>query len=270
MTARPLPCRCRPGGTTNSLVRISLLSLVLLACLLGVVADGSQKAIAGQTQTIPSQTQPEISAPPPITRQPGAYPSPANPVMPGQGNTREIPPPPAPAPIAPQPGQTREIPLPEVFRGCWTGQVADVDSIQPLRYGTGRPVWLTKSYTLCYKQVGNSDRWHLTFAESSVSDTSEVSDQRQSIKVRSVSGPDRAELTAFLHFRAAQGDVLGLLTGATLVVDELTTLDCTIAPDHGVMSVSARVFVEDNNAPTFRVIWHTRFLRRGAGAAFAP
>jgi hypothetical protein len=266
MTARPLPCHLWPGGTTSRLVRISLLSLT---CALGVFVDGSRSALAGQTQTIPSQTQPEISPPPPITRQPGSFPSPANPVMPGQGNTREIPPP-APAPVLPLPGQTREIPLPEVFRGCWTGQVADVDSIQPLRYGTGRPVWLTKSYTLCYKQVGNSDRWHLTFAESSVSDPSEVSDQRQSIKVKSISGPDRAELTAFLHFRAAQGDILGLLTGATQVVDELTTLDCTIAPDHSVMSVNASVFVEDNNAPTFRVIWHTRFLRSGASAALNP
>ena len=266
MSAWPLPCFLR-GGAISTLFRLSLLSL---ACLLGIVADGSQSAIAGQTQTIPSQTQPEISAPPPpITRQPGT--SPGNPVIPGQGNTREIPPPPAPTPVAPWPGQTREIPLPEVFRGCWTGQVADVDSIQPLRYGTGRPVWLTKSYTLCYKQVGNSDRWHLTFAESSVSDpSSDVSDQRQSIKVKSVSGPDHAELSAFLHFRAEQGNILGLLTGATQVVDELTSLDCSISPDHGVMTVYASVFVEDDNAPTFRVIWHTRFLRSGAGAAMDP
>ena len=91
---------------------------------------------------------------------------------------------------------TREIPLPEIFRGCWAGEVPGVDLMTPLTAAATHVQWLTKLYTLCYKQVGGGDRWRLTFVETSVAQRSMVSDQRQSISVKSVAGRDRAELTA--------------------------------------------------------------------------
>jgi hypothetical protein len=47
---------------------------------------------------------------------------------------------------------TREIPLPEVFQGCWQGQVTHLDSLRAL---SGQPpgLWITKTYHLCYRRV---------------------------------------------------------------------------------------------------------------------
>jgi hypothetical protein len=206
------------------------------------------RAFAGQIQTIPSQRNPPaLPAPPPaLTHQPSEA-LPANPILPG-----------------PQ-GNTRELPLPEVFRGCWSGDVARVDSIEPLNPDARRIIWLTKSYTLCYKQVGYGARWQLTFAEGSVANRGEVSDQRQTIKVKSVSGADRALLTAYLHFRAPVIDMFGRPTGMINTLDELTDLDCLVMSADGVMDVRAAVFVENDDRPYARIIWHTRLRRTVAG-----
>jgi hypothetical protein len=212
-------------------------SFVILISLAG-------SAPAAQIETLPSQQIPEARTTPPlITRQPGRIPS-LPPTLP-----------------APQ-GNTREIPLPEVFRGCWSGSVPRVDSMQPLSPDMGRLIWLTKTYTLCYKQAGYNGKWQLTFAEGAVADRREVSDQRQLIKVKSVSGPDRAELTAYLHFRT-HGFVGfgGIARPSTL--DELTQLDCNVLPEQGLMTVSAAVFVETNGEPYAEVTWHTNFFRAG-------
>jgi hypothetical protein len=162
---------------------------------------------------------------------------------------------------APQ-GNTREIPLPEVFRGCWSGSVPNVDSMRPFSPDMSRLIWLTKTYTLCYKQAGYNGKWQLTFAEGTVADRREVSDQRQSIRVKSVSGPDRAELTAYLHFRT-RGFIWfgGIARPSTL--DELTHLHCNVRPELNLMTVSAAVFVETNGEPYAEVTWHTNFFRTG-------
>jgi hypothetical protein len=167
---------------------------------------------------------------------------------------------------APQ-GATREIPLPEVFRGCWRGSVAQIDSLVPLDLSAGRTIWLTKSYTLCYKQVGYNGKWRLTFAEGSVADRRQVRDQRQSIRVKSVSGSDRAELTAYLHFRAPVVGMFGSPTGLVNTMDELTQLHCYITPDQSTMEVRASVFVENDDRPYANITWHTRFLRTAASAS---
>jgi hypothetical protein len=162
---------------------------------------------------------------------------------------------------APQ-GNIREIPLPELFRGCWSGSVYSLDSMQPLSPDTGRLIWLTKTYTLCYKQAGYNGKWQLTFAESAVADRREVSDQRQSIRVKSVSGPDRAELTAYLHFRThGFAGFGGIARPSTL--DELTHLHCNVQRKRNLMTVSAAVFVETNGEPYAEVTWHTNFFRTG-------
>lgn len=204
----------------------------------------SGSAPAAQFETLPSQQIPEARpTSPPLMRQPLETP----------GVPFQLP--------APQ-GNTREIPLPEVFRGCWSGSVPRVDSMQPLNPDMGRLIWLTKTYILCYKQAGYNGRWELTFAEGAVADRREVSDQRQSIKVKSVSGPDRAELTGYLHFRT-RGFVGfgGLARPSTL--DELAHLHCNVQPERDVMTVSASVFVETNGEPYGEVTWHTNFFRTG-------
>ena len=200
--------------------------------------------MAAQLEPLPSQQIPAPGpTPPPILRQPGEAPvSPFR--MPG-----------------PQ-GNTREIPLPEVFRGCWSGSVYRLDSMRPLSPEMGRLIWLTKRYTLCYKQAGYNGKWRLTFAEGEVADRREVSDQRQSIRVKSVSGPDRADLTAYLHFRT-HGFVGfgGVARPSTL--DELAHLQCNVQHERDLMTVSAAVFVETNGEPYAEVTWHTNFFRTG-------
>jgi len=162
---------------------------------------------------------------------------------------------------APQ-GNTREIPLPQVFRGCWSGSVPRLDSVQPLSVDSSRLIWLTKTYLLCYKQAGYNGKWQLTFAESAVADHSEVSDQRQLIKVKSVKGPNRAELTAYLHFRThGFASFAGLAQPS--VLDELTHLHCNVLPRQELMTVNAEVFVETNGEPYAKVTWHANFFRRG-------
>src|SRR5437016_1330765 len=128
------------------MVRIRL-GLIVVAIFLSISTSATRPASAGQVQTLPSQQIPEPQpTPPPMTRQPGED---------------LIIPPRLPAPQ----GNTREIPLPEVFRGCWAATVPRVDSVQPLTPNAGIPIWLTKTYTLCYKQAGDSGKWQLTFAE---------------------------------------------------------------------------------------------------------
>ncbi len=199
-------------------------------------------APAAQIATLPSQQIPEVRpTPPPITRQPGEIPG-----LPGQ----------LPAPQ----GNTREIPLPEVFQGCWSGSVPRIDSMQPLSPDVRRLIWLTKTYLLCYKQAGYNGKWQLTFAEGAVADRSEASDQRQFIKVKSVNGPNHAELTAYLHFRTHRYVGFGGIAQPT-TLDELTHLHCNVLPERNLMTVSAEVFVETNGEPYANVTWHTNFFR---------
>jgi hypothetical protein len=138
--------------------------------------------------------------------------------------------------------------------------VPRVDSIEPLSPEMGRLIWLTKTYTLCYKQAGYGGKWQLTFAESAVADRQEVSDQRQVIKVKSVSGPGRAELTAYLHFRTRGFSWFGGIARPS-TLDELSHLHCDVHAGGDVMAVNAKVFVETDGEPYAEVSWHTNFLR---------
>jgi hypothetical protein len=204
-------------------------------------------ALAAQVQTLPSQQIPETPRSAPLFRRQ----LPESPGLRLQLPTAQ--------------GNTREIPLPRVFRGCWSGFVDSLDSIRPLNPDLGRLIWLTKTYTLCYKQAGYKGKWQLTFAKGAVAAGREVSDQRQAIKVDSVTGPDRAELTAYLHFRT-QGFVgfRGVARPSTL--DELTHLHCEAHPAQNLMFVRAEVFVETNGEPYAEVTWHANFFRTGEQA----
>jgi hypothetical protein len=143
--------------------------------------------------------------------------------------------------------------------------VPKVDSIDPIDPLAGRTIWLTKAYTLCYKQAGSNGKWTLTYAEGAVANRREVSDQRQAIKVKSVTGSDRAEITAYLHFRAPTMSLFGF-TGNVNTLDELSHLHCRVMPDQQTMEVRAWVFVEQNGRPSVNIMWHTRFFRTAATA----
>jgi hypothetical protein len=213
------------------------------AVLVSLCTPSSSRA--GQVQTLPSQQVPQSTPTPrPFIRQPGE--NQRLPVFPG-----------------PQ-GNTREIPLPQVFRGCWSGSVPDVDSFRPLRPDAVNLIWLTKTYTLCYKQAGYSSKWQLTFAESKVANPREATDQRQSIKVKAVNGPNRAELVGYLHFRThAFVNFWGAAKADTL--DELTHLHCDVIPEQEMMAVKAVVFVERNGQPDVSLTWHANFFRDMGG-----
>jgi hypothetical protein len=221
-----------------------LAALAVASLLMALPAD---RVLAGQVETLPTQqTIPLPSRPaPPLTNQ-------SQP----QENENTI-----PQQLPGSQGDTREIPLPQVFRGCWRGSVPRIDSLEPIAPQARQTIWLTKSYTLCYKQTGYNGKWQLTFAEGEVSDRQVVSDQRQVIKVKSVSGPDRAELTAYLHFRARPLTMFGMPGFGMNTLDELTHLHCYITPDDGAMNVQAAVFVENNDRPYANITWHTQFVR---------
>jgi hypothetical protein len=220
---------------------------IAVGALVLAITSVTLRALAGQVETLPSQQIPEPQrTPPPITRQPGD-----NLVIP-------------PRLPAPQ-GSTREIPLPQVFRGCWTGSVPAIDSLQPLSPDIGYTIWLTKIYTLCYKQVGYNGKWQLTFAEGTVENRREVTDQRSSIRVKSVTDSNHVELTAYLHFRSRPFvNFWGAARGST--VDELAHLKCRVIPGRNLMAVSAVVFVEHDGEPDANITWHTNFARSSAAS----
>lgn len=241
------PLQILPTGQAE-LSRASVLAVAIFFAFSLIVAWPPRAALAGQVQTLPSQQVPlpPPPSPPAIQSQPHGLP-PTPPILPGPQNN------------------TKEIPLPEIFRGCWSGLVRQVDSIVPLNNSVGNVIWLTKSYTLCYKQSGYNGKWRLTFAEGSVANRNEVSDQRQSIRVDAVSGPDHARLSAYLHFRARQPGIFGI-PGQLNDVDELAHLDCLVMPDNSVMLVRGDVFVEYDGRPWVNIRWHTRFMRSDPGS----
>jgi hypothetical protein len=251
MAVRSAPSRsrfCAVVITCAVVFAPSNLALSILAVLIEFGLRPVLVAHAQQVQVLPSQQKPSVKNLP--RDQPAPSQSETIPTLPQQ-------------PMTPGgPGSNmREIPLPEIFRGCWSGEVAAVDSMTPLSPDATHVRWLTKLYKLCYKQISASDRWHLTFAETSVAQRSIVSDQRQSVSVKSVAGGDRAELTAYLHFRAPQLNLFDLPSGVVNTLDELTQLHCTVTPDDDAMDVRAQVFVENNGESWVQMTWHTRLLR---------
>ncbi len=230
------------------MTRIDLIVLLPLVVTFSSVLSREPGALAAQAQVAPSQGEvpaPEAGAPSGQQLKPGI-----------------------PEFLTPQRGSnTREIPLPEVFRGCWSGTVPRVDSMVRLSPSTEPIGWLTKSYRLCYKQIGYGGKWQLTFAQSEVAERWRVSDQRQSIEVQSVSRDNRAELAAYLHFRAARIDAsTGLPSDVIDAVDELTHLSCHVLPGNDVLVVHAQVYVEQDRHPFVSITWHTRFWRTGQGS----
>ena len=147
MAVRSALSRSRFGAIGATRAVIFTVSLIAFSTDLGL--RPVSMARAQQVQILPSQQKPSAEDLPhdrPAPSQSETIPTiPQHPVMPDH------------------PGSNiREIPLPEIFRGCWAGEVSEVDSITPLSPDAVHVRWLTKLYKLCYKQVGAGDRWHLT------------------------------------------------------------------------------------------------------------
>jgi hypothetical protein len=247
MAVRAAPSRSR-FRATGAITRAVIVASSLIAFSTDLGLRPAILARAQQVQILPSQQKPsgeDLPRDQPAPSQSETIPSmPQHPAMPDNPGSN-----------------VREIPLPEIFRGCWVGEVPAVDSMTPLSPDAVHVRWLTKLYKLCYQQVAAGDRWHLTFAETSVAERSIVSDQRQAVSVKSVAGRDRAELTAYLHFRAPQLNLFDLPSGVVNTLDELTQLHCAVTPNHDAMEVQAEVFVENNGESWVQITWHTRLLR---------
>ena len=150
-------------------MRTRILILCTLLCGQASIATRAARAQHAGVPGPSNQNQPYV--PPPIRlapsngdggrqhdstaaemEQPPAQPQPA--------------PPPPPMNVAPMTAQAAPA-LPAVFRGCWQGQVVQLDWIrsEPGAHKIG--FWTPKKYRLCYRRVGNQP-FKLTFTEAGI------------------------------------------------------------------------------------------------------
>ncbi len=179
----------------------------------------------------------------------------------GASGTLEIPPPapqgaqPAPTAIAPGGQSTLEIPLPQVFRGCWTGVVADIDSLK--MYSPPEiSQWVPKTYRICYVRSADGP-FHPTISQTGMVDVSgQMSNVRGVLKVISTDGKTTAQMRALLRFDESTRNVFGY-SRKVGTVEELTNMSCRI--EGGVMHVTATVFGQWNGSPWCEMTWHADF-----------
>jgi hypothetical protein len=144
--------------------------------------------------------------------------------------------------------------LPATFRGCWQGQVNQLDWIkrEPGAHKVG--FWTPKTYRLCYKRVG-SRPFQLTFTEHGVEPNEKIINPRGHVVPVRTDGRAYAAMRAQLHFDEYSS---GWNPAAqTFAVDETTHLNCQIAGDD--MTVSADVYGTRDGEPWFRAHWRADF-----------
>jgi hypothetical protein len=242
----------------------------MFAC--GLASIGIRSARAQTTLEVPgpaNQNQPYAPprpAPPPVTWAPSGsdngdaiqllppqwwMPAPAQPQS-------AAPPPPPPAPpvnVAPMTAQAAPA-LPSVFRGCWSGQVTQLDWI---RREPGAPkvgYWTPKTYRLCYKRIGNQP-FTLTFTETGVEPSDKIVNPHGRVVPISTDGRAYASMRSRLHFDEYKSRADGF--SPTFAVDETANLDCRIVGDD--MMVSADVYGTRDGEPWFRAHWRADFHR---------
>jgi len=146
--------------------------------------------------------------------------------------------------------------LPAVFRGCWNGQVNQLDWIrrEPGAHKIG--FWTPKTYRLCYKRVGDRP-FTLTFTETGVTASEKIINPRGKVTAVTTDGRAYAAMRSRLDFDEykTRGDGLS----PTFAVDETTNLDCRIAGDE--MMVNADVYGTRDGEPWFRAHWRADFHR---------
>ncbi len=209
---------------------------------------------AQPSQDLPQQYNPQ---PPPYTGEPILLPPIQLFINPAPAGPPPIAaqPSPEPPPLTVSPMTTQSNPvLPAVFRGCWQGQVNELEWIR--REPGARKVgfWTPKTYRLCYKRVGDHP-FTLTFTETGVEPNEKIFNPHGSVAPISTDGRDFAKLRAQLHF-----DEYGAgrnPDASSFAVDETTNLDCRI--DGERMKVSASVYGTRDGEPWFRARWRTEF-----------
>jgi len=242
-------------------MRTRILILSALAC--GLTAIAIRSARAQTTLEVPGPTNqyqpyiPSRQAPPPY--------------QPDNGDTIQLLPqltrpapvqpqpvaPPAPPPVnaAPMTAQAATA-LPAVFRGCWQGEVNQLDWIrrEPGAHKIG--FWTPKTYRLCYKQVG-SQPFTLTFTETGVAPSDKIIHPQGDVVPIATDGRAYATMRSRLSFDEYRTHFDG--SSPTFAVDENTNLDCRIAGDD--MMVSADVYGTRDGEPWFRAHWRADFHR---------
>ena len=251
-----------------------MLTRILIFCALmcAGISIGARAARAQSSLEVPgpsNQYQPYIppqQAPPPVIRLapsdgdsgntiqllPGWNQAPAQPQA-----AATPPPPPAHVNVAPMTAQAAPA-LPAVFRGCWQGQVSELDWIrsEPGAHKIG--FWTPKTYRLCNEQIGNQP-FQLTFTETGVEASDKILNPRGRVVPISTDGRAYATMRSQLDFNEYKTHNDGFSFSSTFSVDEITNLDCRIAGND--MLVSADVFGSRDGDPWFRAHWRADFHR---------
>ncbi|MGC2759366.1 hypothetical protein [Candidatus Binatus sp.] len=246
--------------------------LIFCAVLGGLVSIGVRAARAQSSLEVPgpsNQYQPYIppqQATPPVIRLAPSDGDSGNTIQllpgwnqPAQPQAAATPPPAPPAHLNVAPMTAQAAPaLPAVFRGCWQGQVSELDWIrsEPGAHKIG--FWTPKTYRLCYEQIGNQP-FQLTFTETGVEANDKIINPRGRVVPISTDGRAYATMRSQLDFNEYKTHNDGFSFSPTFAVDEITNLDCRIAGND--MLVSADVFGSRDGDPWFRAHWRADFHR---------
>jgi hypothetical protein len=209
---------------------------------LEVPSPSSQSApsIRIHRQATPSHTPPSAA----VETIPAAHPQ-----------LRIAPSPKPPPAVRSEPSRQAEPILPAIFRGCWQGQVSQLDSIERAPGGAKIGPWTPKTYRLCYERTGDGP-FEMTFTEAGVARSSRITNANGQIQILSSDGRTYATMHAVLHFDEYRAGT-SYFRGDTFPVDEVTRLQADIKPDG--MHVWGQVAGNREGAPWFRAWWHTVF-----------
>jgi hypothetical protein len=161
---------------------------------------------------------------------------------------------PGPAPPSSPLTSQAEPNLPQVFRGCWEGEVVMVDDLERLPGAHKVGYWTPKTYRLCYQRIGEGP-FDLTFSETGVVANDQIKNPRGHVDALATDGRAYAKMRSDLRFD--EDHIEPGLRGSTFAVDEVTMLDCTIGDD--AMTVSAGVYGTRDGEPWFKARWHADF-----------
>src|SRR5215470_12429807 len=164
-----------------------------------------------------------------------------------------VPTPAPPPPSSPLTAQA-EPKLPQVFRGCWEGEVVMVDDLERLPGAHKVGYWTPKTYRLCYQRIGEGP-FHLTFSETGVVPNEQIKNAHGHVDALATDGRAYAKMRSDLRFD--EDHIEPGLRGSTFAVDEVTMLDCRIRDD--AMAVSAGVYGTRDGEPWFKARWHADF-----------
>jgi hypothetical protein len=172
---------------------------------------------------------------------------------PGMQPKAAVPTPGPPPPSSPLTSQA-EPKLPQIFRGCWEGEVTMVDDLERLPGAHKVGYWTPKTYRLCYQRIGEGP-FRLTFSETGVVPNEQIKNARGHVDALATDGRAYAKMRSDLRFD--EDHIEPGLRGSTFAVDEVAMLDCRISGD--AMTVSAGVYGTRDGEPWFKARWHADF-----------